>query len=234
MPMQSYLFISSRVQFFDQEIQKLQEQLSVLPINKHVFSPPNPLSIATVRIIGTICSRKPYIYGNRLIVIYNIESSSIEAANALLKMLEEPPNFTYFVLTASNQNRLLSTIVSRCQVLVDKQKIQKSEKGNTTTVDIIRNVLSSTIGARILLSQKVASTKEDTLQFLDSTLLLLEQLLNQNQNPLGLPRVEIAKLIHKFINARKYIEGNVNHRQTLDVLFMGFPTKENPKSYVQT
>ncbi len=40
-----------------------------------------------------------------------------EAANALLKTLEEPPEGTLFILVTSEQSKLLPTIVSRCQIV---------------------------------------------------------------------------------------------------------------------
>lgn len=39
-----------------------------------------------------------------------------EAANALLKILEEPPAQSVFLLTAENEHRVIPTVVSRCQV----------------------------------------------------------------------------------------------------------------------
>ncbi len=48
-------------------------------------------------------------------IICNAESMGIEAANALLKTLEEPPPDTTIILTTSREDQLLDTIVSRCQ-----------------------------------------------------------------------------------------------------------------------
>lgn len=50
-------------------------------------------------------------------VIRDAERMTIEAANALLKILEEPPTNTIFILTASHEKNLPETIVSRCQIL---------------------------------------------------------------------------------------------------------------------
>ncbi|HKB88766.1 MAG TPA: hypothetical protein VKC53_03905 [Patescibacteria group bacterium] len=58
-----------------------------------------------------------------LIVSENIDETTEEALNAFLKNLEEPQNNIYFALTAANERKVLSTIVSRCQVI----KIQDSK-----------------------------------------------------------------------------------------------------------
>jgi DNA polymerase III subunit delta' len=58
---------------------------------------------------------KPYEGKWRVIVVDGAEFMNDEAANALLKTLEEPPDSTIFVLVAADEGSLLSTILSRCQ-----------------------------------------------------------------------------------------------------------------------
>lgn len=53
----------------------------------------------------------------RVVLIEDAHHLNSQAANALLKSLEEPPEKTFYILTATNAHRLLSTIRSRCQVI---------------------------------------------------------------------------------------------------------------------
>ncbi len=53
----------------------------------------------------------------RVCLIFDAQKMNPSAANAFLKTLEEPPAGTYLILTATSVRVLLSTIVSRCQVL---------------------------------------------------------------------------------------------------------------------
>ena len=53
----------------------------------------------------------------RVVIFTDFQGATLEAANCLLKTLEEPPGHVLLVLTASQQARLLPTIVSRCQPL---------------------------------------------------------------------------------------------------------------------
>jgi DNA polymerase-3 subunit delta' len=53
----------------------------------------------------------------KVYVIRQMERATIEAANCLLKTLEEPPDQVILMLTASDMDQLLPTIISRCQVL---------------------------------------------------------------------------------------------------------------------
>jgi DNA polymerase-3 subunit delta' len=70
---------------------------------------------------------KPFEGKNRVVIFHEAQSMKIEAANALLKSLEEPPDGTSFVLIAPDRVMLLPTIVSRCQEIrftpVDEQAI---------------------------------------------------------------------------------------------------------------
>ncbi len=55
--------------------------------------------------------------GRQAAVIVEAEKMAAEAANALLKLLEEPPDGVYLILTSSQADALLPTIVSRCQTI---------------------------------------------------------------------------------------------------------------------
>ena len=58
--------------------------------------------------------------GNRRVVmIVPAESMNLQAANALLKMLEEPPEAVVFLLVSHQRDRLLPTIRSRCRQLLN-------------------------------------------------------------------------------------------------------------------
>lgn len=65
----------------------------------------------------------------RAILIFDAEKLTIEAQNALLKLIEEPPEDTTIVLTLSKQAKLLPTIVSRTQNLQIKP-ISRAELEN--------------------------------------------------------------------------------------------------------
>ena len=56
--------------------------------------------------------------GRRVVCISPAESMNVQAANALLKMLEEPPEAVVFILVSHNADRVLPTIRSRCRALL--------------------------------------------------------------------------------------------------------------------
>jgi DNA polymerase-3 subunit delta' len=60
---------------------------------------------------------KSYEGGFKVMVIWMAEKMNIAAANKLLKLIEEPPEKTVFILISENEEQIISTIRSRCQVL---------------------------------------------------------------------------------------------------------------------
>lgn len=58
-----------------------------------------------------------YSGGWRIVLISNADRIRVQAANAFLKLLEEPPQNVMFILTSSRESKILPTILSRCQVL---------------------------------------------------------------------------------------------------------------------
>ena len=60
---------------------------------------------------------KSYEGGYKVMLIWMAEKMNIACANKLLKLIEEPPSKTVFVLIAEDEEQIISTIKSRCQIL---------------------------------------------------------------------------------------------------------------------
>src|SRR2546428_8432504 len=74
------------------------------------------IKIAQVRHLLDMLEFQPLEGRNKVFVIDPAELLNAEAANALLKGLEEPPANTFFILITVNVHELLLTVRSRCQV----------------------------------------------------------------------------------------------------------------------
>ncbi|MBT8274083.1 MAG: DNA polymerase III subunit delta' [Bacteroidia bacterium] len=62
-------------------------------------------------------SLKAYEGGYKVMIIWMAEKMNIACANKLLKLIEEPPDKTVFILIAEDEEAVISTIRSRCQIL---------------------------------------------------------------------------------------------------------------------
>jgi hypothetical protein len=77
------------------------------------------LGIEQVRTLTAELSLRPFAPGaSRVVVINEAHLLTLEAQNALLKLLEEPPPATLVILIAEHQESLLLTVRSRCRVVL--------------------------------------------------------------------------------------------------------------------
>lgn len=75
------------------------------------------LKVEQVRDARRSLALKPYQSKYRITIFRRFQEATDEAANALLKTLEEAPSYAVLILTADSPESLLPTIVSRCEVL---------------------------------------------------------------------------------------------------------------------
>jgi DNA polymerase III delta' subunit len=100
------------------------------------ISPENDvLKIEKMRVLKSTAYLRPMVGKKRVFIISESDRMRDEAANSLLKILEEPPSFSHIILLSHNPYLILPTIKSRCQILtfapVFKEDIEKVllEKG---------------------------------------------------------------------------------------------------------
>ena len=79
---------------------------------------PNTISVDDIRAqVNNDVAIKPYSSPYKIYIINEAEKMTVQAQNAILKTLEEPPEYVVILLLTTNVNSLLSTILSRCVVL---------------------------------------------------------------------------------------------------------------------
>ena len=82
----------------------------------NIYPDGNSIKIAQIRKLQTDIIVKPHNQ-YKIYIINQAESMTIEAQNALLKTLEEPPEYAIIILITSNKEALLDTIKSRCEII---------------------------------------------------------------------------------------------------------------------
>lgn len=93
----------------------------------------------------------------KTMIIYLPEKMNAEAANKLLKLLEEPPQGTLFLLVSHNPERLLPTIRSRCQPIAlqpltreQRRAIEGPGQDNAEFREIAKSLLEAGLAKRII------------------------------------------------------------------------------------
>ncbi len=126
------------------------------------------IKIDQVREIVKSAASRPYEGERRVWIVDGIEAGHLgaAAANAFLKVLEEPPEHVVFILLAANPMAVLPTILSRCQQLAlpgmvaithslaDDTALPElgwtfsAEDGPGETVEMVRNALEAGLGGK--------------------------------------------------------------------------------------
>ncbi len=131
------------------------DTISIVPLK-------NIIRIDTIRDIHNKLKTHPYEANFRVILINQAEKMTQEAANALLKSLEEPIGSNVFVLTTREPEELLPTIVSRCQKLslspLPEEAIKEylSEMEPSVTKELL-DVVSTISGGSLRIARDLVS-----------------------------------------------------------------------------
>jgi len=82
-----------------------------------LISPAPSIGIDAIRDLKSFASRNPLNHTTKTIVLQDAHLATLEAQNALLKILEEPPSYLTLILTVPHTHTMLETIVSRCHII---------------------------------------------------------------------------------------------------------------------
>ena len=75
------------------------------------------IKVDQIRQIITKVATSPQVSHSKVVILAQAASMNINAANAVLKALEEPPAGTFFILTADASSQLIATVRSRCLLI---------------------------------------------------------------------------------------------------------------------
>ena len=120
---------------------------------------------------------KPYQANYRVALFIRFHEANDNAANALLKTLEEAPSYAVLILTADNPEQLLPTIVSRCEVIrlrplrVDEAQRELERRGlETDRAKLIAHISGGRFGyaLRLLEDESLLGWREERLNDLQT------------------------------------------------------------------
>lgn len=199
------LIISSRDQnFLDSETKKILDSNS-----PHEVFETQDSGIEDVRQWIAWLDIKASNQSKKILIIKNAQELSVEAQNALLKTLEEPPINAIIVLQSQQSENLLATIVSRCCVISHDNYIAPEDP---EVAKQINDLESKNIFALDLASG--FKERQETLEWLDKATIITRKTLSSN--PLNYGRLQAV------LKAKKMLLENTNVRLTLENLFLNW------------
>ena len=194
-----------------------RNEINPLDINFQKYE--KAMGIEDARNIQKAILLKPFKGKIKAVIIDTYEDITIEAQNALLKILEEPPANTIIIISTSKKDRLLPTIISRCKVIILQEKeISLTEKDNLTFKEILSTLQDGRTEDKLKIAETVAKDKENFNLWLEKMALFVKNKLLKENNSL-----EYLNFLKELQKTYKIIKNtNVNQRVALENLFLAF------------
>lgn len=202
---QSYLIVGQE----EARLAKRKELANNLGINLNGSSPDvsvifpqtkNSIGIDEIRNLKKHIFQKPIKNPFKLVIIANAHTLTLEAQNALLKIIEEPPQMAIMILESPHKARLLPTILSRVTIM--QAASQQNRNSITSIMDEQEEKLLTSV-----------SNIENPIAWLDEQIIELTNRLLR-----GKARTKIKKTTHALNllkEAKQMIEANVNAKFVL-------------------
>ena len=208
--MHTYLLLHTNIEKRISEINKQVTSLGISPFD--CVTPTfegTSIGIADIRMFIKRLILAPLEGSYSAGIIATAELLTLEAQQALLKTLEEPPAHVYIFLGAANNMQLIPTIISRCITVLQNADEACLPEEDSAVRTLINGLLSASPGKKIHLVGSVGKTKEEIERFIDSSVRVLRtDLITENSTP-EIRRQKIH-LAHRLLNAKKHLPHNVN------------------------
>ena len=162
----------------DDQVDNVHEQLRLKSRNLYhriEVAKANFIKVNSVREIRREAAMSSILGGKKIFILVNAESMNAEASNSLLKTLEEPTTDTTFILTTSQKELLLQTIISRCQFVqfdpLGEAEIQNAlierERVDPEQAALVARLANGSYTAAVgLLSADTIAERQGVVQFL--------------------------------------------------------------------
>ncbi len=213
--MHAYIIVGSPQDCLTQRT-KLCEAWHVSPYDVVTLDTEEPsIGIALVRQFQSQLILSPYNSALLVGVIGNAERLTIEAQNALLKLLEEPPPKVKLLLETASPLALLPTILSRChEIILSRSSGENKNEQETNANAVFDELRSLSPGKRLAYVDKLLTTKDGVGLWITDTIVSLEALIMHQ------PTLTITQRIRHCLTAQRRLVANVNPRLTLDMLLL--------------
>lgn len=217
--MQSFLITSSDKNLSSAHVENLLKKYTIDPLDINIHAFEKAVGIADIRNIQKQILLKPFRGRTKAAIIDAYQDITIEAQNALLKILEEPPSNTIVVITAAKKEVFLPTIVSRCKVITLQEKEAELTTDDSTKLHHeLKILLNGKTGDKLRIAQDLTADKGDAGLWLKKMTILVKAELAKNNKD-----IKYLNLLKEIQKTYKTVEStNVSQRAALENLFLSF------------
>jgi hypothetical protein len=216
---QSLLVITPNRDLANSYVSGLLKESRVDPLDINLQTYEKDMGIEDVRNIQKTILLKPFRGKTKAVVLDPRKGITLEAQNALLKILEEPPNNTIMVIISTNKEIVLPTIISRCKVVILQEKeVKLAETDHSRFQNDLETLINGVLGDKLKLAEHITKDKADSSIWLGKMAVFLKNILEKKGN--DFKYLNFLKELQKTYKTVK--STNVSQRTALENLFLSF------------
>ncbi len=192
------------------------------------------IDIKTVRSLIKDMVIRPVNNKIKIYIIHNAQNLRVEAANAMLKSLEELKSYSLIIFTVDNSGKIIPTIRSRCQIIALNTKNSNIDIDMDRLSEIFSKVLSGDLDVYYKEKDYLLSFKEDKKSLIEGLIKILSDIIDNKYlgenlltsygyNIESLTRLNLSsieRLLEKFEGILRSFRNNINFELSVENIFL--------------
>lgn len=184
----------------------------------------NSIGIEHIKSVQEWAYLRPFVKQHKKLLLQTFHKATHEAQNALLKLIEEPPNNTHIYVHTNDVDNILATIVSRCRIdnsLTDEDIMWQAHEHTGAVESTLLNITNLTNPQKQPVSTIFAEAdtlskhdRKDLIEYLDSVLFALAKEPAEHKTP------ATAATVRHLLEAKKMLSANTNIKLTMEHLLL--------------
>lgn len=192
------------------------------------------IDIKTIRSLIKDMVIRPVNNKIKIYIIHNAQNLRVEAANAMLKSLEELKSYSLIIFTVDNSGKIIPTIRSRCQIIALNTKNSNIDIDMDRLSEIFSKVLSGDLDVYYKEKDYLLSFKEDKKSLIEGLIKILSDIIDNKYlgenlvtsygyNIESLTRLNLSsieRLLEKFEGILRSFRNNINFELSVENIFL--------------
>lgn len=192
------------------------------------------IDIKTIRSLIKDMVIRPVNNKIKIYIIHNAQNLRVEAANAMLKSLEELKSYSLIIFTVDNSGKIIPTIRSRCQIISLNTKNSNLDIDMDRLSEIFSKVLSGDLDAFYKEKDYLLTFKEDKKSLIEGLIKILSDIIDNKYlgenlvtsygyNIESLTRLNLSsieRLLEKFEVILRSFRNNINFELSVENIFL--------------
>lgn len=191
------------------------DKFDIALIDKETDDKTQSIGIDSIKDLHKKIFLKPVNSATKAVILEDAHLLTTEAQNALLKVLEEPPDHTIIILSVDSKESLLPTILSRCKLIeLETESLVLTDGEKTELEEFIKNLSDMKIGDKLKKAEELSKDKDEAIAWIEKLILVVrEKMLEDNHSAIQ----PFSHLIKSFQNLHTLLKTtNVNPRLAIE------------------